>query len=453
MYKQNLPQKMRETIKKYNLYKPDENTLVGFSGGADSTCLLYALSTLLGKDHVAAFHLNHILRGEESMRDEAFCREFCESLDIPFLSKQVNIRELAGDSSIEETARNVRYRELENAAHLMNCTTVSLAHHAGDNLETMIFHLCRGTGLQGLAGIPVKRPLGSCMIVRPLLGCTREEILSYLEENELSYVTDSTNVDTAYTRNFIRHEILPKLREINENVEENAGKTAEIAENAALFLKQEANAFLAPYPKAEVPTEALRALAPALLYEALAVLYARAGGETLSSVQSAAIIDLIFEGKNGRSASLSGGITAQIDGKKLRFFREKDEKGTVFLEKMPLKWGENRLSERLFVYLGIPADEKICENASFRASVKVPSESVPTLCFRARENGEGYRFGGMTRRFKKLLSSADSATKNRPILCDENGILWHPSFNIADHAKTDDGVEIVYIETKKGENG
>ncbi len=451
MYKQNLPQKMRETIRTYDLYKPDEKTLVGFSGGADSTCLLYALSACLGKEHVAAFHLNHMLRGEESMRDEAFCREFCERLDIPFLSKRVNIRELAGNSSLEETARNVRYRELEAAAHLMNCTTVSLAHHAGDNLETMIFHLCRGAGLQGLSGIPVKRPLSSLMIVRPLLDCTREDILAYLEENGLSYVTDSTNTDTAYTRNFIRHEILPKLREINRNAEENARKTAKIAENAAFFLKQEAISFLTPYPKAEVPTEALRALAPVLLYEVLAVLYERAGGETLSAVQSAAIIDLVSEGKNGRSASLSGSITAKIDGEKLRFFREKDEKSPVFCEKIPLKRGENHPLAHLWVYLDVPADEKLCENSSFRASVKVPAESVPTLYFRARENGEGYRFGGMTRRFKKLLSSADSVTKNRPILCDENGILWHPNFKIADRAKTDDGVEIVYIETKKGE--
>ncbi len=441
-----LLQKMRETIRKYRLYQPGEKTLVGFSGGADSVCLLYALLCLYGNQNVAAFHLNHMLRGEEALRDEDFCREFCAKYDIPFLCDHVNIREISGETSLEETARTIRYQKLEQAALSLNCSTVSLAHHAGDNLETMIFYLCRGTGLGGIAGIPVKRPLGAHMIVRPLLDLTKEEILSFLQENMLAYVTDSSNTDTVYTRNFIRHEIIPKLKQINANAEENARKTAEIAANAAYYIKEQALAFLASYPKNEIPVKDLKALSPALLYEILSVLYEQAGGKTLSSVQNASVIDLIFHKNNGASVSLTGNIIAKIDGKFLRIFHKHEENTAYLCEKIPLHWGKNILSDHLFVYLGIAADQNTAEKASFKASCKLPVSSLPSLHFRPRENGEGYRFGGMTRQFKKLLSSSDSAAKKRPILCNHDGILWHPNFSVADRIKEFPEIELFYVE-------
>ncbi len=446
-----IAQKLRETDKKYMLYRPDEKTLVGFSGGADSTALLHALMDYLGHDRLVAFHFNHMLRGDEAERDENFCRAFCAENKISFVSLKKDVKKLAGTASFEETARRVRYEAFSETANAYGCTTVSLAHHAGDNLETMLFHLCRGAGLSGISGIPPKRPMGDLMIVRPLIDCTREEILTYLEEHKLSYVTDSTNTDTAYTRNFIRENIIPALKEINPQAEENARKTAEIASNAAWHLQREAAAFLLPYREAKIPAETLRALSPALLYEVLAKLYQKAGGETLSAVQSAAVIDILFGKQNSRAVNLTGGIKAKLDGQNLRFFREKDEKHIRLTEKISLQEGKNPLPNGAVVYLNMCPDETLLESASFLASVKIPSESFPSLYFRARENGEGYRYGGMTRRFKKLLSGADSMAKNRPVLCDESGILWHPNFPIADRAKTESGIELFYIETKEGE--
>jgi tRNA(Ile)-lysidine synthase len=440
-----LTQKMRLFDKKYECYRENEKTLVGFSGGADSVALLYALCSLLGKERIVALHVNHMLRGNESERDEAFCRAFCAAHEISFVCKRADVLSLSGGISLEETARRVRYEFLEETAKEQDCTTVSLAHHAGDNLETMLFHLCRGTGLAGLAGIPPTRPLGNIRIVRPMLDCTREEILGYLAQNNLSYVTDSTNTDTHYTRNFIRHEIIPKLKEINPQAEENARKTAEIAQNAASHLTNEARTFLSEKKTAE-NADMLRALSPALLYSVLSELYQNAGGETLSAVQSAAVIDLLYHKEKGHSVSLTGSIKAHLDGKMLRFSSETKEKQNPLKEKFALQTGENRLQNDILVFVDKAPDAKLLESAVFYAKTKIPMQSLETLHLRARENGESYRFGGMTRKFKKLLSGADSVMKNRPLLCDADGILWHPNFPIADRAKENPEILIWYLE-------
>lgn len=436
---------MRILDEKHGFYRHNEKTLVGFSGGADSTALLHALLSYLGKERIVALHVNHMLRGAESERDEDFCRDFCHSCGITFVCKRADVASISGGSALEETARRIRYELLEETSHEYGCTTVSLAHNAGDNLETMLFHLCRGTGLSGLAGIPPMRPLGNFRIVRPLLDCTREEILSYLSETGLSYVTDSTNIDTHYTRNFIRHEIVPKMREINPQAEENARKTAEIAQNAASHLTFEAKELLGEKKTAE-DADALRKLSPALLYSVLSELYRNAGGETLSAVQSAAIIDLLFNKEKGHSVSLTGGISAKLDGKVLCFASEKENEELPITDKIPLKIGENRLKNGIFVYVEENPHASLLKNASFSASILISAESLSTLHLRPRENGEGYRFGGMTRKFKKLLSGADSKMKSRPLLCDENGILWHPSFPVADRAKENAAVSVTYLE-------
>ena len=440
----NLAQKMRNLDKKYGFYRHNEKTLVGFSGGADSMTLLHALISILGKERVIALHVNHMLRGAESERDEAFCRDFCQAQGISFVCKRANVSEISGGVAIEETARRIRYGFLEETAKAYGCTTVSLAHNAGDNLETMLFHLCRGTGLAGLAGIPPTRPLGEIRIVRPLLDATREEILCYLSENGLSYVTDSTNTDTHYTRNFIRHEIVPKLKEINPQAEENARKTAEIAQNAASHLTEEARDLLKDKKTAE-NADTLRTLSPALLYAVLSELYQNAGGETLSAVQSAAVIDLLYHKEKGHSISLTGGITARLDGKALRFSHETKEENAL-QEKIALKAGENKLKNGILVFVDSPPDDGLLATATFSASAQIPMKSLATLHLRPRKNGEGYRLGGMTRKCKKLLSGANSVMKNRPLLCDADGILWHPDFPPVDRARENAEVSVWYLE-------
>ena len=187
---------VKRTISDYMMLETGENVLVALSGGADSTALLLSLREL--GYPVRAFHLNHCLRGAESDRDEAFCRRLCEKLGVELTVERVDIAAAAGDSAVEETARRIRYARLEYAAH---GAKIAVAHNADDNLETMLFHLVRGTGAKGLTGIP------------PVRGRIGQD-----------FVTDSTNADTAYTRNRLRQEVVPVLRELNPQAAQAAAR-------------------------------------------------------------------------------------------------------------------------------------------------------------------------------------------------------------------------------------
>lgn len=197
---------VKRTISDYTMLETGENVLVALSGGADSVALLLSLREL--GYSVRAFHLNHCLRGAESDRDEAFCRRLCDRLGVALTVERVDIAAAAGDSAVEETARRIRYARLEHAAH---GAKIAVAHNADDNLETMLFHLVRGTGAKGLTGIPPVRG----RIIRPLIEIERREIEAFLRERGQEFVTDSTNADTAYTRNRLRQEVVPILRELN----------------------------------------------------------------------------------------------------------------------------------------------------------------------------------------------------------------------------------------------
>ena len=193
-----------------------ETVLIGFSGGADSVCLLHFLRHYAAKKHfeIIAVHVNHGLRGADAAADAAFCRKLCKEWNIPFILKKKAVRTLAKklDLSMEHAARKARYEAFAEAARQTGATKLALGHHLDDQAETILLNLLRGTQPEGLCGIPLRRLLNvKVEIVRPLLCITRAEVEEYVRANGLSYVTDQTNFDEAYRRNWIRHELLPLL--------------------------------------------------------------------------------------------------------------------------------------------------------------------------------------------------------------------------------------------------
>lgn len=209
--------KVKQAVKKYGLITENTKTVaVGLSGGADSVCLLHLLSSL--KDDygiiLKAVHVNHNIRGEEADSDEAFVHRFCADLGVELLVFSADVPALAKERklSLEECGRQVRYECFEKAG----CDAIAVAHTLSDSIETMLFNLARGTGVKGLSGISPKREPG---IIRPLIDCTRSEIEAYCRENSLQYVTDSTNLSDDYTRNHIRHNIVPSFEKINSDFE------------------------------------------------------------------------------------------------------------------------------------------------------------------------------------------------------------------------------------------
>lgn len=183
------------------------NNILAFSGGPDSMYLLHFLLKK-GEKPVLA-HLNHGLRGKESDLDEKFCKKIAKKHGLPFESEKISIKA----PGIEEKARNARYKFLEKIRRKYKAKKIYTAHHLNDNLETVLLNFIRGTGLNGLTGIK------SDKIERPLLQIPKSEILSFLKKNKIPYRKDSSNLDTKFSRNFIRHEIIPKLKKLNPNLE------------------------------------------------------------------------------------------------------------------------------------------------------------------------------------------------------------------------------------------
>ncbi len=226
--------KVIETIEKNNLLSDVKSVAVGVSGGADSMCLLHILSSLKVKYGIIikAVHLNHNLRGDEALRDENFVKEYCAENGIELLCFSEDISSLSAEMGIgeEECGRIVRYRCFDKAG----CDVVAVAHSLSDSIETTLYNLLRGTGTKGLCGIPVKR---NPNIIRPLIECSRQEIESYCRENNVPYITDSTNLTDDYKRNFIRHNIIPLLKEVNSAYDKNISHTASILKEESSFIE------------------------------------------------------------------------------------------------------------------------------------------------------------------------------------------------------------------------
>lgn len=212
---------VKRTIAAHNMLAPGEPVLVALSGGADSVVLLLVMREL--NYPVRAFHLNHCLRGAEADRDETFCRSLCIRLGIELTVERIDVAAAACQQGrgVEETARRIRYARLQEAAQGAKIAT---AHTADDNLETVLFHLVRGTGPKGLAGIPPVRG----QVIRPLIDVERMQVEAYLAAIGQDFVTDSSNADETYTRNRLRHTVVPVLRAIQPAAAQSVRRLGEL---------------------------------------------------------------------------------------------------------------------------------------------------------------------------------------------------------------------------------
>lgn len=425
-----------------NLTDPEELTglprstpiLVGYSGGADSTALLHMLCRFrdVYGTPIYAAHIHHGIRGEEADRDEQFCREFAKKCDVPLFVHHADVPKLSQEwgESVEATARRVRYDFFHAVMKQEGIPLLATAHNADDNLETILFHLARGSGLGGMCGIPQSRLCENGTLIRPLLGVTRKEILSYCETHDLSFVVDSTNLDTDYTRNQIRSEILPALTRINESAVENAVRVANTLREDHLCLESMTEMFLEEMREGyALETEKICGAPAAIVHRALRRLYEEIShGGSLNHTHILSLCRLASNGVPHSSLSLPGNIVAVINGAYLEFrpYEEKKEISPYFL---PISEGKTRLSQiNCEIVMGTSQKEKNIYKNSILLSIDSATING-MLIARNRLPGDRILCGGMHKSVKKMLCDKKIPRDLRdrlPILCDDDGILAVP---------------------------
>jgi len=224
-----IEQKTLNFIDQKNLINKGDKVLIALSGGPDSVFLLYFLfkyKTKLKID-LGAMHINHRLRGTDSDTDQKFCKSLCKKYKVNYYTKNRNVKAFAlkNKISIEEAGREIRYKELKLAARKYGYKKIATAHNSTDNTETTLLNLFKGTGIDGISGIPFSR--GN--IIRPILCIKKNDIVKYLDNNKINYRVDTSNLNNDYERNFIRNKILPLIKEnINPNFEESIFRSSEI---------------------------------------------------------------------------------------------------------------------------------------------------------------------------------------------------------------------------------
>lgn len=408
--------------------------LVGLSGGADSVmllCLLIKLrdENLCGK--IVAVHVNHMIRGAEADRDEAFSKELCDSLDVEFHSLRFDVPAEAKRISkgIEETARIVRYSAFDNIiSGRSDVSAIAVAHNATDNVETVIFNMMRGAGLRGMSGISPTRD----NIIRPLIYSPKAVITSALSDASVEYVTDSTNKEIDYKRNYIRSEILPKLAHLSECPENQLTRLSASLRSDNSYIEEVAKKFLNEnILDGKVKKEELAKLHNAVLGRVVILMAHRGGATGIEYTHVSKIFELISNGDF--SVSLPGAVSfISRDG--LCYVGNATEDYHPSYE-IPLKLGVNVIKETGYgiVVSDTPFDESFTNVYKTAIQVEIDSDIIKGGLFvRERREGDSYVYGGMTHKVKKLFCDRGIPKQERyvlPIVCDAQGIIWIPGFS------------------------
>lgn len=278
-----------EIIKKLQVYiNKNAAVIAAISGGPDSMFLLHFLKQTSAKIIVA--NLDHQVR-KNSHKDTEFVRR--ASQNLIFHSKTMDIKKLGqkNKTGIEETGRKERYRFFNQLAKKYRAHFIITAHHADDNLETLLFNFTRGASLQGLSGMPeYESPL-----LRPLLQFSKKQILDYLKFRKIQYCTDQTNYDTNYSRNFLRQEIIPGLKKLNPNLAQTVSKNTANIREINDFLKESARKFLAENTPHQLDAKSFRSQPPVLQKQILLEAYRNITGETtnISATHLEEILEII----------------------------------------------------------------------------------------------------------------------------------------------------------------
>ena len=417
-------QKVSRYIRQQQLLKQGDQVTAGVSGGADSVCLLLCLAALSREWELRlqAVHVHHGLRGEAADGDQAFVEDLCRRLGIPCRCHRVNVAELAAQNrqSLEEAGRNARYAILRREA---GAGKIAVAHHQGDQAETVLGNLLRGTGIRGAAGMAPE----AGGVIRPLLACTRQEIEGFLREQGQGWREDATNREDGYTRNRIRRHLLPLAeREVNARSQEHLAAFAEQARELDQLLETLAAPFLGQREEREgrwgLPAALVAGQPPALGKRILAGLVEQAAGtrKDLGALHLNALWELLQKPVGSR-LDLPGGVQAERGYRWVWLGREPETEPEPHLPPMR----QDQISRKEF----LKTEENRCTKCFDYDKIKT------NAVLRFRREGDYLTLpGGGHKSVKKYMIEAKIPARERgriPVLADGSHVIWVVGYRVS----------------------
>lgn len=411
-----------------SLFTPNEAVAVALSGGKDSMCLLHLLLSYPElAPRVKAINVEHGIRGQSSLDDSLFVKDYCEKKGVPLKSYSVDAPSFSKENklSLEEGARVLRYRCFADAVEKGFCDKVALAHHSSDNAETMLFNLFRGTSVFGMSGI--KKQSG--YLVRPLLSFNRQEIDLYVENHAIPFVEDETNLDENYTRNYLRLKIIPEIKKIFPAFENAMARYAKENETISAFLDEKAEKLISYGEEVSFPLDVDKALFSVCVIKALKYLGVKKDYE---SKHAQAVYDL-KNASNGVTIDLIAGVKAVKDYDKITLYKKS---GTLKVE-LPFALGETFFNgKKITVKKG-------------EGKLKFDLDKLPDGCvFRRRRDGDLFiPFSNGKKKLKKYLIDKKIPSRKRDdliLLAFENEALAIIGVEISDKIKIDENTQNIY---------
>jgi tRNA(Ile)-lysidine synthase len=392
---------------------------------------------------LSAAHLNHRLRGEESDRDEGFVRDTCAKLGVPFCSEVVDVgeRAAAAKQNLEETAREVRYEFLRRAANQVGAQKIALGHTLNDQAETVLMRFLRGSGTEGLAAI---HPVVDRLMIRPLLECTRGNILEYLTIREIPFREDSSNSELRFSRNRVRRELIPYLeRHFNPRLADTLAREAGLAREVAGYLEAQARSVLESIRIRDgeglaLPVRRILELHPALQKWVVRFALRECRGDLrgITARHIDAVHALCRPLHSGRRIKLPGGSVAARQFGNILFMEREPSPQPGFSYSLPIPgWcfvAEAGLEFSTAVVESRTNTDRSIGLGEFRAVLE--AASLPSvLTIRSRRPGDRYG-GSRHRKVKKMLIDAKvplNARSRFPVVVAGDAVIWMPGFKPA----------------------
>ena len=422
-----------------NLISPNQKIAVAVSGGADSVALLHYMlcASKLFPFSVCAINVEHGIRGEESHNDSLFVKNLCDSFGVQLLSFSVDSRKYAKENklSLEQSARALRYDCFYKAINSGFCDKVATAHHLLDNAESVLFNLFRGTGVAGVTGIA--QNYDDC-IIRPFLSVSKEQIEQYISQNNLQFVTDQTNFDDDYTRNFIRLNVFPKIKQIFPDVEKSIYRFSSIAKTENDYMQTEAQRAV------NINSDCVcinLPLHPALLSRAIIYALKQCGVKKdwekvhIDSVKS------LVEKETGTSINLLDGLTAIKEYDKIAFYKPSKTTNPDCI--IPFSLGQHILANNKIIIEKVTnlTDKSQLKDGFYGDLDKILDGSV----IRFKLDGDKLtKFGGGTKSLNDFLTDKKiplRVRKNLPILAHKNEVLCIFGVAISEKIRIDDNTK------------